>query len=156
MEVALVNGRGVAHVDAEDFYRVLAAGPWRLLRHKSGRCYAIAHAKDKKGTVHMHRLVSAAPAGLEVDHKDLDGLNNQKANLRFATLAENQHNRPAYKNNTSGFKGVSFRKKLNKWQAYISLGGKKKHLGFHNTPEQAHAAYCRASEELHGVFGRTV
>jgi len=63
-------------------------------------------------------------------------------------------NQPAPQSNTSGFKGVSYRKTRRKWIATIQKDGKQHFLGHFNTPELAHMAYCKAAAELHGEFAR--
>lgn len=67
-------------------------------------------------------------------------------------MAQNQHNRGINKNNSSGFKGVSFHKPTGRWRAYIVIDYKQKSLGIHDTPEEAHKAFCRAADEIHGRF----
>jgi hypothetical protein len=107
----------------------------------------------KKCLVFMHRLISGTPAGMETDHIDGDGLNNRRSNLRFATTSENQRNRVASANNTSGGrKGVNFHRYSGRWRASIQLNGKRRHLGYFDTPDQAHAAYCESAVRLHGDF----
>jgi hypothetical protein len=102
----------------------------------------------------MHRVLMGDPPGMEIDHIDSDGLNNMRSNLRVATHAENQRNSRISPKNSSGFKGVSWHKKNRRWHAQISVDGKKLHLGYFDTPEEAHAAYVAASERLHGEFAR--
>jgi hypothetical protein len=106
-------------------------------------------------TVYMHRVLMGSPKGLDVDHLDGDGLNNMRGNLRTATRLQNLHNMRKSRRNKSGFKGVCWDKGANKWKAQIMLNYKQNHLGLFNSPEKAHAAYCRASEKYHGEFGRT-
>ena len=106
-----------------------------------------------------HRIVyflafGVDPGDKEIDHIDGNGLNNNPSNLRLATKSENMQNRGAYRNNTSGFKGVSQDKETQRWIAKIRLHGKQRHIGRFQTPEEAHAAYVRAAEELHGEFAR--
>jgi hypothetical protein len=110
--------------------------------------------RPEQRKIHLHRAIMGDPDGLEIDHIDGDGLNNRRANLRAATHGQNQRNRGAQSNNSSGFKGVSWDKPTGKWRAQIEVNGKNKHLGRYNTPEAAHAAYCKASDVLHGEFGR--
>ena len=88
----------------------------------------------------------------DVDHVDLDRTNNRWGNLREATHAENTRNGPRRITNKSGFKGVTF--KNDRWRATIVLEGRSRHLGYFTTPEEAHQAYCAASEQFHGGFGR--
>ena len=108
----------------------------------------------KHRAVQLHRVIMGEPKGLLVDHRDGDGLNNRRSNLRMATRSQNQHNQKLASHNTSGFKGVRWDKQRGKWQAAIRLNGKRKHLGFFPTPEAAYEAYCKGSAEIHGEFGR--
>lgn len=126
-------------------------------RNRDGKKYFQVYVN--KVPYKAHRIVyllafEVDPGDKEIDHIDGNGLNNNPANLRLATKSENQHNRGANKNNTSGFKGVSQDKQTKRWTAKIRLHGKRRHLGYHSTPEEAHAAYVRAAEELHGEFAR--
>ena len=84
------------------------------------------------------------------DHKNHDTLDNRSRNLRQSTVATNMWNRPIRADNTSGFIGVNLRK--GKWNARISVNGKRKHLGDFNTPEEAAHARDEAVKELHGEF----
>ena len=107
----------------------------------------------KQRDVPMHRVICGTPSGYETDHKDGNGLNNRRANLRTATKSQNMHNRGKSCNNKSGFKGV-YAHTEDKWRAQITLTGKKKHLGLFESAEEAAAAYAKASLEMHGDFGR--
>jgi hypothetical protein len=100
----------------------------------------------------MHRRIMGAPCGVPVDHRDGDGLNNRRANLRLATAVQNAHNRTKQANNTSGYKGV--RRIGKRWRADIMSNGITNALGVFDTPEQAYAAYCEAATHLHGDFAR--
>ncbi len=104
--------------------------------------------------VFMHRVIMGDPPGIDVDHRDCDGLNNRRGNLRNATQSQNNMNRRLQSNNTSGLKGVSWSKRDSKWQAQIKIQRKAIHLGYFASPEAAHAAYCAASADLHCEFGR--
>jgi len=90
----------------------------------------------------------------EIDHIDGDRMNNRIENLRKATRAQNQWNAKVRKDNTSGFKGVSWHKRQKAWAANISINGKVKFLGAFNTPEEAHAVYTARAKELRGEFAR--
>lgn len=89
-----------------------------------------------------------------VDHRDCDGSNNRWSNLRPATAQQNAMNSRRSVSNTSGFKGVSWHRGAGKWSAYIILDGKKRHLGLHERPEDAHAAYLAAAAAVHPQFVR--
>lgn len=88
----------------------------------------------------------------EIDHVNCDRSDNRIGNLRPATRKQNRSNCAAYRNNTSGYKGVSACGE--KWRAQIQSGGKKKALGLFRTPEEAHEAYVAAAKEWHGQFAR--
>jgi hypothetical protein len=110
----------------------------------------------------LHRLVFAIHHGLElcdlpdeVDHKSKDCTNNDPDNLRPSTHMQNLYNTGTRKNNTSGFKGVSWESRYKHWEARIRAGGKRYHLGYFTTPEAAHEAYAKAANDLHCEFART-
>lgn len=105
-------------------------------------------------TIRMHRVLMGDPSGLDVDHRDRDGLNNRRSNLRCATRSENNRNQPTPKHNTSGLKGVTWDRSRNMWRSQIKLHGKTHTLGRFHSPDEAHRAYCEASATLHGDFGR--
>jgi hypothetical protein len=102
----------------------------------------------------IHRVIWKLVTGKEpprqIDHRDQDFMNNRWNNLREATGHENQRNRGAQSNNTTGFKGVS--KYDNRFRARIFFNGKTRCLGSFRTAEAAHAAYCTAAREHHGDF----
>jgi hypothetical protein len=103
----------------------------------------------------MHRLIVDAPHGVLVDHRDGDGLNNTRANLRLCSNAENMRNSGRKRTNTSGFKGVIHHKKTGKWVARITVNDQEKHLGLFPTREAAARAYDDAARRLHGAFALT-
>lgn len=91
---------------------------------------------------------------LEIDHKDGDGLNNQRSNLRIATHQQNCGNRRISKNNTSGFKGVRKYRHYNKYVARIRVNYRAIHLGYFDDPISAAIAYNRAAKHHFGEFAR--
>lgn len=114
-----------------------------------------AERKDHYKSVYMHRLIMNAQNGLQVDHIDMNGLNNTRENLRICTRAENARNRIENSNSTSGYKGVSFSKQRNKFESKITINGKTIHLGRFSTKEEAAKAYDKKALELFGEFART-
>lgn len=131
----------------------------RLLRHRwiaqkssvTERFYAftyIGHGVRSRRRVHLHNFITPTGPGMDVDHCDGDGLNCRKSNLRPATRAENAMNRRKPRNNSSGFKGVSWHSSRQRWQVHLS----KKHLGYFKDPEQAAMAYDLAARESAGEF----
>lgn len=103
----------------------------------------------------LHRIIAGTPMGMETDHRDGDGLNCRRSNLRNATQLENSRNRRRPAHNSSGVKGVSWHKQIGKWQAHIGFHGKKWYLGTFASLDDAAAAYAKASARLHGEFGST-
>lgn len=106
---------------------------------------------------YSHRLAWLYMTGAwptkEIDHEDLNSLNNKWENLREATSSENAYNRKNQINNTSGHKGISFDKKNNKWRARIYVSKKCIHLGRFISREDAIIAY-EGAMNLHGEFAR--
>lgn len=91
------------------------------------------------------------PVG-QIDHKFGNKTDNRIAFLREATPSMNQQNvtKPS-SNSTTGYLGVTYYKDRNKFHAQIEIDGKTKHLGFYNTPQEAHIMYLKVKGELHSV-----
>ena len=87
-----------------------------------------------------------------IDHINGDKSDNRITNLRDVTRQQNQFNRGKTRNNTSGYKGVSFYKHAKKFAARIKIDGKLKYLGLFDSKEEASDAYKRAAKELHGEY----
>lgn len=85
----------------------------------------------------------------EINHIDRDRMNNRISNLEDVRRVQNQHNKGEYKNNTTGYKGVSWSKRDNKFYAQIKNNAKTFFLGYFNTPEEAHYAYKLAKIQYH-------
>lgn len=135
---------------------IIAGKRWALNRHQSKlTLYAVHNSTDEHGrfrSLGMHRLILGVDDGVLVDHKDGDGLNNRRANLRPCTHAQNMFNRRLPRNNRSGFKGVYWHK--NRWYAKIQVDRKNIHLGAFTDVEQAAHAYDRAARIHFGEFAR--
>ena len=107
---------------------------------------------QKSGMIQMHRLTLNAGNGQEVDHKDGDGLNNQRKNLRIATSSQNSQNCKKRKTCSSKYKGVCWDKKNRKWRARIYLDKKEFSLGRYNSEIEAAHVYDKAAQKLFGEF----
>lgn len=88
----------------------------------------------------------------EIDHINCVKTDNRICNLREATNMENAKNKRAYRNNTSGFKGVCWHKKTGSWSACIRSNNKRQHIGLFPAPELAAIARNAKAKELHGDF----
>lgn len=111
---------------------------------------------DKK-FYRAHRLVwiyynGEIPIGLDIDHINRVKTDNRIQNLRLATNAQNTQNVTKRKDCSSGYKGVYYRKDVEKWVARIGIDNKRIHLGFYETAELAGEAYKSAAEKLHKEF----
>lgn len=125
--------------------------------------YAIGTAGYPQGTVwcknyRAHRVAWAIyygrwPDGI-IDHVNGDRTDNRITNLRDASLAQNMCNRPAPSDNKSGFKGVYWNSRENKWHVQVSFNGKRKSGGYYRNKEDAVRAYATLAGELHGEFAR--
>lgn len=139
-------------IDDEDFEKVNAL-KWHHGDNKRKAVYFYHSVrKPKRRNILLHRFILNAPNGIEVDHINLNTLDNRKSNLRLCTHIQNTYNRPSWRKNKTGFKGVY--KRGNKYQAQIQFERKKRCLGYFHTPEKAYVAYCKAAKKYHGEFAR--
>jgi hypothetical protein len=88
----------------------------------------------------------------QVDHRNRSRLDNRRCNLRVCTSEENTHNSSKPCTNRSGFKGVSWHRKGQKWQAHIRANRRNMYLGLFSDVEDAALAYDAAAREHHGEF----
>jgi len=128
---------------------------WRTLSCRTGHFYAVSG--QHPNVLMMHRIISNAPPQNKVDHKDNDGLNNRRENLRLATHSQNNANSRASSRNKLGLKGVQVQQYSGskKYRAFIQVGGRKKHIGVFETPEEASEAFRDAAKAAWGEFART-
>lgn len=108
--------------------------------------------RNKKTSVKMHRLIMSVPHGMVVDHIDGDGLNNRRSNLRVCTRSENSRNQRKSSNNTTGFKGVYWLPRDNRFLAKLFVNGKSKQVGSFMTAIEAAKAYNEAAKKYYGEF----
>lgn len=88
----------------------------------------------------------------EIDHINRDRLDNKIENLREVTRAQNMQNKAMYKRNTSGAKGVSWKKSINKWQVAINVNGVRKYIGVFEDFELAELVSMEARDKFHGIY----
>ncbi len=147
-EIPLTQGK-FALVDDED-YEMLMQWKWQ---------YATGYATRRvwpKVRLLMHRVIMNAQPGEQIDHKNLNRLDNQRSNLRFATYAQNMYNRR--KNNStysSRYKGVSWYSRDKKWRSQIQFAGKLHCIGKFQSELEAALAYDEAARKHHGEFANT-
>lgn len=145
--IPLTQGK-FAIVDAEDYDR-LSRYKWCAVK-AGGTFYA---GRKKNGIfVRMHREILCVPKGIICDHKDRNGLNNRKSNLRFCTRAQNQYNSNKRPGCSSKYKGVNWDKMKKKWRTRIGFERHRLHLGLFEDPIDAVVTYDRKAIELFGEF----
>lgn len=154
VELPLTQGK-VALIDAGDFERVRGFS-WYAFRTRN-LWYAAASNPNPGGPrrLYLHRLLMNAPKGVEVDHKNGNGLDNRRStNLRLASHQRNICNQRLSQANTSGFKGVICSRTPGVWVAQTKCHGKMIRLGSYPDKVTAAYAYDLAAIELFGQYAR--
>lgn len=138
-----------AAVDKVDL-PLIDGGLWSAVK-PDNRWYAARNIDGRQIT--MHRVLCGDPEGMYVDHKNHDGLDNRRTNLRVCTNADNGRNRASISaRNTSGYVGVWFNKLRQRWIANISIGGRTIHVGSYATAKEAAIARDAKAREVYGEF----
>lgn len=138
----------VALIDAAD-YELISGYSWCVDVRPNGLCYAnTSLAGPNRKTLRMHQLI--LPGKGERDHRNGDGLDNRRSNLRFATRTQNLHNRR--KKRSATYKGVTYQPRLisRPWQVRVGY----RHIGYFATAEEAALAFNRVALAERGEFAR--
>lgn len=142
-----------AIVDDEDF-EFVSQWKWQL-GYRDCAQRSVFKENGQRHTIYLHREVTKAPDGVEVDHIDSNRLNCQKSNLRFCT--HNLNVRNALKRSTvtsSKYKGVCWHKRQKKFNASIRVDGKRYNLGSFTSDKDAAIRYNEAARIYHGEFAK--
>jgi hypothetical protein len=150
IEIPLVHDRGIMTVDDSDL-DLIAPYRWYLFR-AIYTDYVVGGLPGSRDRVFVHRVILSVPSGTEVDHRNGNGLDNQRSNLRICTEFQNNHNQRPRVGCTSRFKGVYWDRHHAKWQARIMSYGARHHLGYFDDETEAAMAYDQAAQTLHGEF----
>ena len=102
---------------------------WKWRTHSKGYVVRMVGGRKNMHMIYMHRLINKTPKGMETDHVNRDKLDNRRNNLRSVTGTQNKMNTGLWKNNQSGFKGVSLDKTNGKWKVQICVNGENIILG---------------------------
>jgi len=151
-QIQLTQGK-VALVDDDDF-EYLNQFKWNAQKD-GNKFYAkrMITINGKRTAQLMHVVIMGDnPLKLDIDHKDGDGVNNQKSNLRLCTHQQNMMNRRLGINSSSKYKGVHYSNVRQKWQSRIQTEGRRISLGFFNNKEDAARAYDVTAVKYHGDF----
>lgn len=137
-----------ALIDAAD-YPAIAKHRWKTQRGPGGKIYA--------GACHyctrMHRLIMGATPGQLIDHRNGDGLDNRRANLRVASVSQNKANSRIRKDSSQPFKGIE-QTRTGRWTAQVKFQGKRYRTATFATALEAAKAYDALAREYHGEFAR--
>lgn len=147
----LVNRPIEVLIDVADFEAVITQR-WTV---KAGRntFYVVRCDRDNK-LIRLHRQLLKFPENTLLDHKNLNGLDNRRQNLRPCSHSENGFNAGVRKDNPSGYRGV-FQYPSGSWGARIRKNGKRIYLGIFQTAVEAHETRTQVAKVLHGEFART-
>ena len=140
----------VFQIDASEMHKIEGVSFYRNYKDLTGKILYVMDRHRK----HLHRYLIDAPKGYEIDHINLDTLDNRLCNLRVCTHQQNQCNQPLQKNNTSGVTGVRFYKARNKFCARIKVCQHDIHLGYYLTFEEAVQARNVGISCMFGEYGR--
>lgn len=147
-----VTGGYSAFISPEDEELVSRYRWVALVRPGKNTVYARAWDRDgDQSHVLMHRLILQPPPHVLIDHRDGDGLNNRRANLRCASNQQNVANSGPRRTNKLGYKGVHILPS-GRFRAYIRKDGERYNLGVHDTAELAAAEYDAMALRLFGEF----
>ena len=145
--IPLTQGK-FALVDDEDYDWLMT---WNWYAKKGGNTFYAATnipLADGRGAIKMHRLLMMHPKGMDIDHDNHEGLDNQKHNLITCTHRHNMSN--LRKQGSSQYTGVNWHKQKGKWQSRFTANGKTKHLGLFPLDKEyeAHLMYLAAVSQV--------
>jgi hypothetical protein len=108
-----------AQVDDADF-EIVSKFKWHYAKPEAARSGYAYRYVPPNSTQSLHRFIMGEPAGYMVDHRDTDGLNNQRHNLRLCNNSQNKMNMPARRDSRFGIKGVYWASSKRRWRAIIA------------------------------------
>jgi hypothetical protein len=159
--ISLTQGK-VALVDDQDFDWI-NQWKWHAQKrtYKCGKIIWYAKRSERYGqrcngqqrAVYMHREIASRAGFPKVDHKNSDGLDNRRRNLRPCNNSQNTANQIKNRG-SSTFKGVTWVSKRSKWQAGIKINGESLFLGYFNDEVEAAKAYDAAATHYFGPFSK--
>ena len=140
-------------IDDDDFERI-SRHCWTPIRARQniGLVYfrRVKVIDGKNVDFYLHRMIMDNPVDMVVDHVNRNTLDCRKSNLRIVGQSENCQNQKLKRNNTTGFKGVTFDKANGKFRAMIMKNRKNISIGRFDTVEEAHESYRKKAIEIYG------
>ena len=149
-KMKLTNG-DFALLDNHD-YDKLSKYNWGLGPRKYIQRTKTENGKQTSVVIHREIMGCIKGDGKTVDHVNRNRLDNRRVNLRLVNRQQSATNCSMGKNNTSGYKGVSFLKSENIWQSRVMFNYKSHFLGNFKTAQEAGRAYDKKTLELNGVY----
>lgn len=149
MKYITLNRGKRMQVDNED-YPLLSRYKWHVYKNRY-RFYARTEVSGGHCAL-AHRLIMNPKKRELIDHKDMDGLNNQKCNLRKCTMAQNNQNSSFRRHNKSGYRGVMWHKRTGAYYCRVRAQKKEHWIGIFDDPIKAAHAYDKKAKEVHGEF----
>lgn len=151
----------VAIVDDEDF-KVVSKFKWHvyIAKRKNGSVRTVyarrgVYDPSTQNTISegLHRFIlGLTNEKVDVDHRNGNGLDCRRINLRIATRTQNNANRRMASFSSSGYRGVYFHKKAKKWMAQLVFQSKPIYLGVFDTVQDAVEVYNAKAKEIWGDF----
>lgn len=142
--------------DDHDHNLIMSQNSW-ILHKRKNTFYAYCQLNIRKGErfkIYMHRLIMNFPDNKDIDHRDGNGLNNRRSNLREAGRSQNIANQKRTYTNQTGFKGVHFEKRNNSYFALLMVNRKRKvKVGF-KSPIEAAKKYNELATLHFGEFAK--
>lgn len=150
----------IALVDDEDYDELIKYKWHTRIKGRDTTWYVyrweyigIENGKKRYRYIAMHRDILKPKKEQCIDHINHNGLDNRRCNIRICDRSQNNFNRNAdSKNKTSVYKGVTFYKKCNKWQAQINFRNKYIYIGLYISEIDAAKAYDQKAKELFGEY----
>jgi hypothetical protein len=134
------------YIDTEDLPLLLEKNwTWRCYYKTSNHMYCYGAQNTA-----LHRFLMKPPKGAIVDHEDRNPLNNRRNKLSVVSSSESNRNRSVFKNNTSGYPGVTLNRKSGKWKSVLRINGKEMFLGYFEDVNDAIAIRKEAEAEYWG------
>lgn len=150
-KIPLTQGK-YALVDDAD-YELLSQYKWHITKlgyPMRNNYQGVVDGKPKNNPIYMHREIMDTPAGMVTDHIDGDKLDNRRKNLQICTQGLNVAKRANQSNNTSGYRGVTYNKRREKWVVRFTFAGKEWFLGYHEDKATAAKAYDKQAKSVLG------
>ena len=153
-QIKLTQGK-FALVDDSD-YEELSKFKWCAVKgrhtfYATGKYKCLSDGKRHK--IYMHRQIMNTSRGIQTDHQNSNGLDNQRSNLRICTHSQNIRNQHKdFKETSSKYKGVYFKKSLGKWVTQIGQNFERIYLGCFSNEVDAALAYDKKAKELFGEY----